>query len=190
MMMSVTEKGSISRKAHVKMMLHLSEHPTNAVHGILLGNYQPDSNAVEVMDVLPVCHNILTKPLIDMSLRAADALDTGMGIIGWYSANARVGDEDPSPVSFRVLENLKRIVDGGYACLIMLNNTKMENEIEPYDFYDVNSEKVSIALDIEDGGITAKATYKLEEHCYDFEDLLEDTSVDWLNKKAESKFCC
>mmetsp|Transcript_6152 Transcript_6152/g.11819 ORF Transcript_6152/g.11819 Transcript_6152/m.11819 type:complete len:261 (-) Transcript_6152:62-844(-) len=95
----------VSITAQTKMALHAAKHGfSNPIHGIVLGrtkstssaaNANANANNLEVMDVVPVCHEVPTKPIVDMALRLTDAylrqqqnLEEGVKIIGWYTANA------------------------------------------------------------------------------------------------------
>ena len=90
----------------------------------------PRRRDVEVLDVVPVCHEVPTKPIVDMALRLVDAhLSSGDGgegggeggeksrtrIGGWYTANACAdanGDDDddensmPNPSACRIASSL------------------------------------------------------------------------------------
>ncbi len=95
---------------HAKMMAHASKNPRSVVHGILLGNF--DSNQANVVDVLPVCHSTPTKPILDMSLRLAEAYcissdeKTKIEIIGWYTAPEKDIDDSPGPVALKIISSI------------------------------------------------------------------------------------
>mmetsp|Transcript_10885 Transcript_10885/g.23074 ORF Transcript_10885/g.23074 Transcript_10885/m.23074 type:complete len:248 (-) Transcript_10885:159-902(-) len=87
----------VSITAQTKMALHAAKHGfSNPIHGIVLGKSTSSAtNNLEVVDVVPVCHEVPTKPIVDMALRLTDAYleqqnseEGGMKIIGWYTANA------------------------------------------------------------------------------------------------------
>jgi hypothetical protein len=108
----MTKTISISLSAQVKMALHATKHglSDNQVHGIVLGRSVKNGSggdgevsvAVSVTDVVPVCHEAPTKPIVDMALRLVDAhlsqsrspssysssSEGGARILGWYTANA------------------------------------------------------------------------------------------------------
>jgi hypothetical protein len=143
---------SISFTAQVKMALHATKHglSDNQVHGIVLGRSVKNgggdgaSVAVAVTDVVPVCHEAPTKPIVDMALRLVDAhlsqsrssssLSSsspssssagGARILGWYTANAnanadtRGGDgetETPNPSACRIASSVAECGgnDGNY----------------------------------------------------------------------------
>eukprot|EP00581_Thalassiosira_minuscula_P028557 CAMPEP_0183751980 /NCGR_PEP_ID=MMETSP0739-20130205/2079_1 /TAXON_ID=385413 /ORGANISM="Thalassiosira miniscula, Strain CCMP1093" /LENGTH=215 /DNA_ID=CAMNT_0025988283 /DNA_START=64 /DNA_END=708 /DNA_ORIENTATION=+ len=77
------------------MALHSAKHGfSNPIHGIALGKKSnADDSQLEVVDVVPVCHEVPTKPIVDMALRLTDAYLQqkpleGVKIVGWYTANA------------------------------------------------------------------------------------------------------
>lgn len=121
-------KYTISLTSQIKMALHATKYGySTPIHGIVLGN-KTDDNVLEIVDVVPVCHEVPTKPIVDMSLRLTDAylqqLNPGLGggigdfgscksanIIGWYTANAQTSnDEDaeevPNAPACRIVSSL------------------------------------------------------------------------------------
>ena len=68
---------SLSLKSQIKMALHATKYGySTPIHGIVLGkssNSDDDGSSLEVLDVVPVCHEVPTKPIVDMALRLTDA---------------------------------------------------------------------------------------------------------------------
>lgn len=129
--MSVT----INEKAYAKIMLHATRNSRSCVHGILIG-----SSSSEITDALPVSHSIPTKPIIDMALQFADAYceefnsnseGKSIGIVGWYVGNELEDDDEPNPVTKKIVsgieegmtdgENENDIASPTSAALIMIN---------------------------------------------------------------------
>ena len=124
-------KYKISQTSQIKMALHATKYGySTPIHGIVLGN-KTDDNVLEIVDVVPVCHEVPTKPIVDMSLRLTDAylqerLHPGLGeregigdygrcksanIIGWYTANAQTSNEEgeeevPNAPACRIVSSL------------------------------------------------------------------------------------
>ena len=100
---------TISLSAQMKMALHATKHGMSncQIHGIVLGSTttttssapsstsSASSVSVVVTDVVPVCHEVPTKPIVDSALRLVDAhlrlssttATATTRIIGWYTAN-------------------------------------------------------------------------------------------------------
>ena len=89
------------------MALHSIKHGfSNPIHGIVLGKTEgssssSSSSSLKIVDVVPVCHEVPTKPIVDMSLRLTDAYlqqqqqqQKGVKIVGWYTANANANASD------------------------------------------------------------------------------------------------
>ena len=176
--LAIMEGISVSRTAHAKIMLHLSHHPNDVIHGILIGSSNDDKKEIIVTDVLPICHSVPTKPLLDMAFRLADAAVVG-DIVGWYSANTRIGDEDPSAVALKVIEMIDKMIqeDGSLklSALLMVNNTKIGEGVDhPYDFYSASGNKVSSVKEtIDHGNIDLRKAYVSRVPCWDFEDHID-----------------
>eukprot|EP00984_Skeletonema_dohrnii_P022259 scaffold11391_cov88-Skeletonema_dohrnii-CCMP3373.AAC.1 len=97
---------SVSSLAETKMALHSAKHGlSNPIHGIVIGKRSgDDNNALEIVDAIPVCHEVPTKPIVDMALRFVDAHlqqqgDDDLTIIGWYTSNASTLDDDTPNLS-------------------------------------------------------------------------------------------
>eukprot|EP00554_Chaetoceros_debilis_P007426 CAMPEP_0194072768 /NCGR_PEP_ID=MMETSP0149-20130528/417_1 /TAXON_ID=122233 /ORGANISM="Chaetoceros debilis, Strain MM31A-1" /LENGTH=228 /DNA_ID=CAMNT_0038752673 /DNA_START=71 /DNA_END=757 /DNA_ORIENTATION=+ len=120
-------KIQLSEVSYTKMMLHATLNSRSPIHGILIGEVsgeETDSTA-HITDILPVCHSHPTKPIIDMALRFANAYckdsEDKLDIVGWYTANERVGDTNPSPVAWKVLQGIQK------------NKTNDEDDTSPRD---------------------------------------------------------
>ena len=124
-------KYKISLTSQIKMALHATKYSySTPIHGIVLGT-KTDDNVLEIVDVVPVCHEVPTKPIVDMSLRLTDAylqerLHASLGeregigdfgrcksanIIGWYTANAQTSNEKdaeevPNAPACRIVSSL------------------------------------------------------------------------------------
>jgi len=134
---------ALSVTAQTKMALHSTKHCfSNPVHGIVLGRDTTEGGeTLEVVDVVPVCHEVPTKPIVDMALRLTDAYlrqrqEKGelenVNIVGWYSANADANDggDVPNPSACRVAAAIAENRsghdeggDGGGKCVLLLVST-------------------------------------------------------------------
>ena len=107
----MSQNVSISPLAHAKMMTHAVRNPRSIVHGILVGKSE-NEDSLTVSDVLPVCHSTPTKPILDMSLRLAEAYclsdqeNENLVIVGWYTAPENQVDESPGPVALKIISSI------------------------------------------------------------------------------------
>ena len=155
----------IDLAAQVKMALHATKHglSDNQVHGIVLGRTVNSgggdggtSVAVSVTDVVPVCHEAPTKPIVDMALRLVDAhlsqsrsppSEGGVRILGWYTANANAncdadaggGDDEtetPNPSACRIASSVAECGgnddgdDGDGFVLLLVSTSRLVNCVE------------------------------------------------------------
>mmetsp|Transcript_9559 Transcript_9559/g.26793 ORF Transcript_9559/g.26793 Transcript_9559/m.26793 type:complete len:240 (-) Transcript_9559:3515-4234(-) len=110
--------------AHTKMLLHACQNPYTQVHGVLLGSFGTRQSSggvgpeLTLTDAIPVFHSSPTKPLLDMALQLIEAHTAnssrgGGGIVGWYSANERLGDDDrPGQAALRIVGGIAAGLDG------------------------------------------------------------------------------
>ena len=117
---------NVNQVSHSKMVLHAVRKSRTPIHGILLGHLT--NGSLTVMDVLPICHSTPTKPIVDMSLRLAEAhcesVERGMEIVGWYTANQRLGDDAPGPVALKIIQAIATLSED--AILITLTGSGLE----------------------------------------------------------------
>eukprot|EP00584_Thalassiosira_punctigera_P009120 CAMPEP_0172529830 /NCGR_PEP_ID=MMETSP1067-20121228/3800_1 /TAXON_ID=265564 ORGANISM="Thalassiosira punctigera, Strain Tpunct2005C2" /NCGR_SAMPLE_ID=MMETSP1067 /ASSEMBLY_ACC=CAM_ASM_000444 /LENGTH=248 /DNA_ID=CAMNT_0013313955 /DNA_START=26 /DNA_END=772 /DNA_ORIENTATION=+ len=120
---------TVSITAQTKIALHAAKHAfSDPIHGIVLGKTADDGGSLNVVDVVPVCHEVPTKPIVDVALRLTDAYLQlqqqhptgkerrasleGARIVGWYTANANassVGDDEgelPNPSACRIVASM------------------------------------------------------------------------------------
>ncbi|KAL3799931.1 hypothetical protein HJC23_007404 [Cyclotella cryptica] len=109
------------------MALHSARHGfSNPIHGILLG--QRSAALLQVTDVLPVCHEVPTKPIVDMALRFADIYvqqtKETVEIVGWYTANANVTSSEkealPNVSACRVVSSMAEQINNNEGLVLVL----------------------------------------------------------------------
>eukprot|EP00816_Leptocylindrus_hargravesii_P012372 CAMPEP_0196809340 /NCGR_PEP_ID=MMETSP1362-20130617/9296_1 /TAXON_ID=163516 /ORGANISM="Leptocylindrus danicus, Strain CCMP1856" /LENGTH=177 /DNA_ID=CAMNT_0042184011 /DNA_START=77 /DNA_END=610 /DNA_ORIENTATION=+ len=169
-------------------MLHAAQYSRSSIHGILLGTHDADNNTWNAVDALPVCHSVPTKPLLDMAFRLAEAYcGEEMDIIGWYTANARIGDNTPIPTAVKVASAISND-----SVLVMVNNSKLVGAKHPYDVFDKHG-KPSQSTELSVGSAAeSKVFFASGVKCWDFEEHMSNESgnvaledKDWLvNKEA------
>ena len=123
---------SVSALAETKMALHSAKHGfSNPIHGLIVGKSGSDG-VVEIVDAVPVCHEVPTKPIVDMALRLVDAHlqqqgDENLAIIGWYTSNASTSDDEtPNLSACRIASSMSDCCQEGLGdsfILVMVTTT-------------------------------------------------------------------
>lgn len=157
---------SISPMVHSKMMNHAVRNPRSVVHGILLG--KSDANDITAVDVLPVCHSPPTKPLLDMSLRLAEAYclsnedDNNLEIIGWYTAPEKNVDESPGAAALKIVSSIASTSESNdkHPILICITNKDMENFFKVGNLSD--SDRRGFSIYGRDEGSQWKSEYSID----------------------------
>jgi len=142
---------ALSVTAQTKMALHSAKHGfSNPIHGIVLGRNTADGGKnLQVVDVVPVCHEVPTKPIVDMALRLTDAylhlhqkkgMLGGVKIVGWYTANSdgEDGGELPNPSACRIASSVAENINtnneegnaGGDCVLLLVFTSRLVNRIK------------------------------------------------------------
>ncbi|KAL7500671.1 hypothetical protein ACHAWT_008526 [Skeletonema menzelii] len=126
-----TTQISLSSLAETKMALHSAKHGfSSPIHGIVIGKKSGGSDVLEIVDTIPVCHEVPTKPIVDMALRLVDAHLQQQGgddltIIGWYTSNAStLDDEAPNPSACRIASSMsENCQEGGDNFILVMITT-------------------------------------------------------------------
>lgn len=197
---------TISERAYVKVILHAAKYPHKQVNGVLIGK-DAGSGAVQIVDSIPLLHHWTSlSPSMEIGLDLARnyAQSEDLDIVGYYQATERsnVDDNALAPVGERVAEIIKAsfphavaiIVDGskivaGEPALIpyltsgsstLWRPAVRKEDVQP--FTETSHFKLALqssptrALELIQGP-------KLYEKLGDFDDHLEDVSIDWLRNR-------
>lgn len=97
---------TVSKEAYSKALLHALKFPARPIFGLLIGH---GSGSVEVTDAVPLFHNHILAPMLEIALMQSEifAKQNGATIVGCYFANERVEDKStPASVSqvFKTLQ--------------------------------------------------------------------------------------
>lgn len=164
------------------MALHSARHGfSNPIHGIVLGRRRSSaddshsSSSLEVVDVIPVCHEVPTKPIVDMALRLADAhlqlsnKEEGVGggdklqIVGWYTANSVASDSEelvPNVSACRIASSMAESSSNDGFVLLLLSVSHMVTLLDSKG--NSSNNNTSICAVFERDGNTKTFTQKVD----------------------------
>ena len=167
------------------MALHAARHGFSApLHGIVLGKSTPGAEGgIEVVDAVPVCHEVPTKPVVDMALRLTEAhLQTqkgmeGVRIVGWYTANARAASEEPNAPACRIAASMAEGAGEEFLLLVVSTKALVDCTLPICTVYEkgssrafahkVDSDRVSSTGPNNGGEILSKALQQLPSSEYE-----------------------
>ncbi|KIM89029.1 hypothetical protein PILCRDRAFT_61464 [Piloderma croceum F 1598] len=203
---------TIAHEAYLKIMFHAAKHPHLPVNGVLLGKLS-SSEMVVIEDAIPLLHHWTSlSPMMEISLDLSRtyAESVGMALVGYYQACERLEDTSLAPVGEKVAEKLREqfkdaiafVIDGrdlgenlrsGKASLIPYLPLQLSSSWRPYSPPPVaftppspfilasqDSPSRTAALLEEKRGEPDAILQKFG----DFDDHLEDVSIDWLRNRA------
>ncbi|KAJ7442624.1 hypothetical protein FB451DRAFT_1057387 [Mycena latifolia] len=192
---------SVSAQAYYKIFFHAAKHPQSSVNGVLLGKEEPAGN-VNIVDAVPLLHHWTSlSPMMEIGLDLAGghAESVGLKLVGYYQACERIDDTALAPVGERVAGKLKDgfkdaialVIDGeklgsGEAALIPYISqgttwrpySSENNAFTPGSIFQLSSPELprrALAL-----------VHQQVHHQQfgDFDDHLEDVTIDWLRNTA------
>ncbi|KIM66856.1 hypothetical protein SCLCIDRAFT_257956 [Scleroderma citrinum Foug A] len=195
---------SLSHIAYIKIFLHAAKHPHKPVNGVLVGKLT-SPGIVEIRDVIPLLHHWTSlSPMMEIGLDLAkghaESLD--LSLVGYYQASERLDDTALAPVGEKVAQQIRSqfndaiafVIDGdtlgsGKAALIpYLPQSDSTTAWRPHPF-DPPAFTPGSRVTLIDPESPSRAVALVKNECLhskfgDFDDHLEDVSIDWLQNKA------
>ncbi|GAA5922895.1 ER membrane protein complex subunit 8/9 family protein [Sporobolomyces koalae] len=182
-------------RASTLPILHASKYPTQTVCGLLLGS--SSSNQVSISDAIPLLHHWTElSAMMEVALQLAEAYTKARGeeILGLYVANERIGDLDVPLGLAKVADAIKK--DQPQALVLMIDNEKLNSPELPFVPYLKTSSSWSASdstkLSLSESPASFAASIKShlgsnqQNLVGDFDDHLEDVSIDWLSNSQLS----
>ncbi|KAF8341881.1 hypothetical protein F5887DRAFT_975429 [Amanita rubescens] len=176
---------TLSNRAYIKIFFHAAKHSQRSVNGVLLGKAEGSSVIIE--DAVPLLHHWTSlSPMMEIGLDLAGqyADSQGLKLVGYYQACERLDDAALAPVGEKVAEKIKAGFDKAVAFVIdgALLGTS-EPALIPY----VPSGTSWKPHPESSTAFTQKSPFLLafrrhSQSCAfgDFDDHLEDVTIDWL----------
>lgn len=95
-----------------------------------------NDDVISVVDAIPIFHNSIVLPVLEIAamIMSEYAADSGLVIVGYYSANQRCDDTSPNIVAKKVTQKIISLFPDGF--LAVINNEKIANEKSfPFSVY-------------------------------------------------------
>jgi len=194
---------TIGPEAYYKIFFHAAKHPHKSVNGVLLGT-QDQQRAVEIADAVPLLHHWTSlSPMMEIGLDLVFQYSEsiGMKVIGYYQACERLDDTALAPVGEKVASKIKAQFEDAIAFVI--DGDKLGTSEAALIPYSIAPSSVSWRPVQENlPPFTPGSTFRLaaadlpiqavkfvqEQNLHfafgDFDDHLEDVTIDWLRNKA------
>ncbi|KAK5642382.1 hypothetical protein RI129_008549 [Pyrocoelia pectoralis] len=182
----------ISCKAYCKVILHTAKYPHCSVNGVLLAKSSSKNKEIEFVDAIPLFHNALNlTPMSEIALTQIDQVASRQGLViaGYYAAHENLQENSLEKAHHRISEKIAENFSG--ACLFVVDNRKLSNQLDNValkvaQFSDGKYRPVDInRIILEPSHALNVCTSLLEQKSYksliDFDNHLDDISLDWIN---------
>ncbi|KAI5896896.1 UPF0172-domain-containing protein [Schizophyllum commune H4-8] len=190
---------TFSDDAYLKLFFHCAKYPHRAVNGVLLGTEAGDE--VQITDAVPLLHHWThLSPMMEigLDLAATYAASVGMKLVGYYQACERLDDTALTPVGEKVARRIRDsfanaaafVIDGeqigtGSAALVPYTfNTSTSSWTRSSSSFTEGSPYRLTSTDIPLRAVKLVRQEQREKKFGDFDDHLEDVTIDWLRNKA------
>ncbi|KAG5728405.1 Neighbor of COX4 [Termitomyces sp. T112] len=193
---------TLSATTYFKIFFHAAKHPHKQINGVLLG--KKSAGDVIIEDAVPLLHHWTSlSPMMEIGLdlvtQYADSV--GLKLVGYYQASDRLDDTSLVPVGEKIAGKIKQgfndavafVIDGDKlgtheAALIPYTSLSTSSSWRPFSGSPAPfSQNSSFKLALDDLPRRAVALVR-DEHRHhkfgDFDDHLEDVSIDWLRNRA------
>ncbi|KAF9064339.1 hypothetical protein BDP27DRAFT_1472164 [Rhodocollybia butyracea] len=178
---------------YFKIFFHAARHPHLQVNGVLLG--KSTSGTVEIVDAVPLLHHWTSlSPMMEIGLDLAGkhAEELGLSLVGYYQACESL-DTALVPVGEKVASKIKEgfgdavalVIDGDkigspdHAALIPYVAQTPSSSWRPFDAGTVKPFTAGSSF-----SLTSPTFRLLHRKFGDFDDHLEDVTIDWLRNRA------
>ncbi|KAK0473451.1 hypothetical protein IW261DRAFT_1504447, partial [Armillaria novae-zelandiae] len=186
----------ISSRAYFKIFFHAARHPHQPVNGVLLG--KEDAGIVTIVDIIPLLHHWTSlSPMMEIGLdlagRTAESMD--LKLVGYYQASERIDDTALAPVGEKIASKVKEgfgaavafVIDGNKfgtddAALVPYISQGPSWRCSPADFAPGSLFQLDSA-DLPARAVKLVKERRLHQKFGDFDDHLEDVTIDWLKNK-------
>ncbi|PBK83966.1 UPF0172-domain-containing protein [Armillaria gallica] len=186
----------ISSRAYFKIFFHAAKHPHQPVNGVLVG--KEEAGIVTIVDIIPLLHHWTSlSPMMEIGLdlagRTAESMQ--MKLVGYYQASERIDDTALAPVGEKIASKVKEgfgaavafVIDGnklgtGDAALVPYVSQGSSWRCNPTDFAPGSLFQLASA-DLPARAVKLVKERRLHQKFGDFDDHLEDVTIDWLKNK-------
>lgn len=189
----------VADSAYVRLILHAAKHPSRAVYGILLGKNNNDGE-VEVSDSVALCHTHPLAPMTEVAFiqtseycRQSTKKGTELEIVGCYYAGERY---ESTGMDFACQKLADKIAENSRPALVLVvNNAKLADKASATTAIVCKEGNRWVQMDESNNPYASsleavERTHALirsgdEQKIADFDEHLEDASLDWFNRSIE-----
>ncbi|ESK91593.1 UPF0172-domain-containing protein [Moniliophthora roreri MCA 2997] len=191
---------TIHPTAYFKIFFHAAKHPHRQVNGVLLG--VGTGNAVEIQDAVPLLHHWTSlSPMMEIGLDLAGrhAESSGMKLVGYYQACERLDETALAPVGEKVASKIKEsfkdavafVIDGerlgtDHPALfpyVSQSPSTWRPSNEAYAAFTSESSFKLSSPDLPKRAVELVRDTHAQQIFGDFDDHLEDVTIDWLRNR-------
>ncbi|CBQ72651.1 conserved hypothetical protein [Sporisorium reilianum SRZ2] len=199
--MSSISAVSVSPLAYKKLILHTAKYPTARVFGFLLAD-ATSSPTLNIVDSIPLSHHwtaLAPMAEVALSLATSYASTKNLTVVGLYEAPELVAERTPSQQAAKLAEKIATLA-GREALLLLVNNATLldakSHALSGYAVPAAGSKGEAKPKALQGSSVTLQDQSKVAElesavrrqgaweKIVDFDDHLEDQSLDWLQNAA------
>ncbi|KIL62258.1 hypothetical protein M378DRAFT_108569 [Amanita muscaria Koide BX008] len=192
---------TVCNQAYLKIFFHAAKHPHRSVNGVLIGKLI--DNTVVIEDAIPLLHHWTSlSPMMEIGLDLAGqyAESVKLQIVGYYQACERLHDTALAPVGERVAEKIRATFDKAIAFVINgetfgtgqpalipyipVGSSSWGPHPESGSAFSASSLFQLASPDIPSRALKLVQTDHIHQAFGDFDDHLEDVTIDWLRNAA------
>ncbi|PFH50510.1 hypothetical protein AMATHDRAFT_75589 [Amanita thiersii Skay4041] len=192
---------TLSNQAYLKVFFHAAKHPHRQVNGVLLGK-TVNKDSIVIEDAIPLLHHWTSlSPMMEIGLDMAGqyAESVNLTLVGYYQACERPDDTSLAPVGEKICEKIKSkfekavafVIDGallGTSQPALIPYVPSGASWKPHPgsnaAFAPKSPFQLVSADIPSRAADFVKNDHLHQAFGDFDDHLEDVTIDWLRNVA------
>ncbi|CDU26072.1 uncharacterized protein SPSC_06239 [Sporisorium scitamineum] len=199
--MSTISAVSLSPLAYKKLILHTAKYPTARVFGFLLAD-PTSSQTLNIVDSIPLSHHwtaLAPMAEVALSLATSYASTKNLTVVGLYEAPELVAERTPSQQAGKLAEKIATLASKEALLLFVNNATLLDTRSHSLSAYSVPAasskgetkpkalQGSTVALQDQSKAAELESAVRKQgawDKLVDFDDHLEDPSLDWLQNSA------
>ncbi|KAI9016411.1 hypothetical protein CLU79DRAFT_706805 [Phycomyces nitens] len=173
----------VSPRAYALPILHAAKHSASTVCGVLLGKV--DAQEVQVISAIPFFHHwTALTPMLETALQQTEiyASRNDLKIVGWYQANEHDDDVTVHENAIKVTDLIRQRIPQAIIFIVSHPgiNYRCENQWRAHKIAFTKESNIEFTYEETVPKVRGLFSTSAYNKVIDFDDHLEDVSLDWF----------
>lgn len=180
----------IKGQALETIVLHAARTPWASCMGFLCGNFENEN--ISIVKSIPLFHTVVSSPMLELAVKVVNKLDDGLEIVGLYYCPDRDNYAGVSSIGVKCSKLVKSYLQSSRFVFAQMRATDLaDNSKFPLQFFEapnynklIENYKTNPSIKDINDAINQKLRKKVQKKVQDFDDFLNDPSVDFTSNSV------